>query len=479
MWDIKEHKELRQVNNKDNGHNGDVRRLLVINKGQYLLSAGLDGKVKLWKVSKKPEADVPLISLDDLDSKDIDLESKALEEILRGGPDVELESSQHADQLQMTMQAHDEDCYEMEVNPKFPLMCTSSSYNAVRIWKIDDLTAPELIFEFVGHTNSVSSLTMMDSDAQLLTSSTDYRVHLYDMRSSRRDTCYNFGGSVLSVAVTPDSRYAYVGGNDYDIKGYSVAGGKYDQVVKLVGHSGRVVAMAVSPDGGTLASGGHDFNICVWKLQADYPAPHPDPVTQRMSVHAITPAARVQAHEGHVLDLQFSSAVDGRTFMSSCGNDHGLKVWTMRGPGRVAQLWSKTDAHESAVSGTAFGRGPSAKMLYSCGWDAKIRAWNTESQDNPTAVATLRGHMGRVEAVEATKDGTRIISISADYTAMLWESMAGFACICVYRPLEVRVQTRTKEWHADAFSNTGEGQRQGRRQDGVGSVACLRNTIWP
>jgi len=53
VWDTKEFKEIRQVNNKDNAHRGDVRRLLILNEGQFLLSAGLDGNIKLWKLAPK------------------------------------------------------------------------------------------------------------------------------------------------------------------------------------------------------------------------------------------------------------------------------------------------------------------------------------------------------------------------------------------------------------------------------------------
>ena len=384
--------------------------------------------------------DNPLLSLDDIDSKGIDLESAALELILQGGADVELDNVKNLDELQLTMQAHSEDCYEMEVNPVLPLLSTSSSYNTVRVWKIDNLTEPELLFEFVGHTETVSRLTMLDNDSRLLTSSIDYKVHLYDLRTIQRDTFFDFGGSVLSMTTTPDERHIYVGGNDYDIKGYSVADGKHEQIVKLVAHSGKVVALAMSPDGEFLASGGHDFNICLWKLEKDYPPPFPDKVTQRMTVHTLKPYARVEAHRGHVLDLAFSSSAQGNVMLSSCGNDHALKVWEVKGRGRLNALWTAQDAHESAVSSTCFGRGPSSQFLYSCGWDAKIRVWNAVPvggrRQSPEPVAVLRGHTGRVASAQTSDDGRVLVSISADYTARLWEAAEAFGCLCVYRPLE-------------------------------------------
>jgi WD40 repeat protein len=368
------------------------------------------------------------LSLEETEQQGKDAELAALENIMRGGNEVDLLFDDAvADVCLASVQVHEMDCAEMELNPHFPLMATCSGENCVKIWDIRDLTRPALIHEFVGHNNMVTSVALIQNDMRMLTASVDYNIHVYDVNTLRRDAKMSFSGSVLRLLVSPDERYVFAGGNDYDIKVYSLTG-QYEQVAVLPGHSGKVVSLAVSQDGKTLASGGHDFNIMIWKIPAEFPSMvgrEADEIT------VVKPYTRVEAHNGHVMDLSFNSSNQ----LASCSNDHSIRVWDLNGHGRIARSWCATDAHDSAITSVCWGKGSTANMLYTCSWDKSVRVWNVAGKSN-LAVQVLTGHKARVSEVVCSASGKMLVSVSVDDTCRVWEAEAPYRCLCVYVPNE-------------------------------------------
>ena len=73
---------------------------------------------------------------------------------------------------------------------------------------------------------------------------------------------------------------------------------------------------------------------------------------------------------------------------------------------------------------------PDSKRIVSASWDNTLKLWDAESG---TALATLRGHSGRVNACAYSPDGGRIVSGSGcagfsnhlDYTVRIWDAASG------------------------------------------------------
>jgi WD40 repeat protein len=77
---------------------------------------------------------------------------------------------------------------------------------------------------------------------------------------------------------------------------------------------------------------------------------------------------------------------------------------------------------------TAASFSPDGRRLATCGFDAKIRIWDTETSQE---LLTLTGHRGWIWEVWFTPDGRRIVSGSSDGTIRIWDagplpSEAGF-----------------------------------------------------
>ena len=74
-----------------------------------------------------------------------------------------------------------------------------------------------------------------------------------------------FGGSLDTVAFSPDGTQLVTGGRDHAVRLWDVETGENTAI--LAGHSDWISTVVYSPDGTVIASGGHDHNIWLWNVQ--------------------------------------------------------------------------------------------------------------------------------------------------------------------------------------------------------------------
>jgi WD40 repeat protein len=157
-------------------------------------------------------------------------------------------------------------------------------------------------------------------------------------------------------------------------------------------HVAAVNVVRFAPDGSAVASGSIDGEVQLW--QANDRA-----------------AAALTGHDGAINALDFSP--DGR-WLASAGADGSLHLYD-----RPAQTTTTlSPPHPSAVNSVAFS--PDSRWLASGDDDGLVRLWLV---GDPRAPIPLRGHRNSVRDVAfvATADGPRLLTISYDRTARLWD----------------------------------------------------------
>ncbi|OQR82221.1 hypothetical protein THRCLA_11037 [Thraustotheca clavata] len=442
VWNIAHHKELRVIN----GHTGDIRRIILMTDEQHMYSASADGTIRLTKLLEFVQDDEIALSAEDLERDREAADKLALEEILGTSSQVLGVTagisalSLPRDEVLAVINAHEQHVFRMEVNPCYPLMATAGNHE-VRLWDITNIAKPLLINEFVGHTGTVTNVSLIHEDRHLITSSLDGRIHLYNVGSIHREAKLDVYGSVSALTLTPDNRLLFCSGNDYDIRGFVVQDASIGAqcVVELTGHAGKVYCMASSPDGTTLVSGAHDYSLCVWKLgsiaQSYQGANVPLLNTVDAEIKTITPSKKFNSpHQGHVFAAVFNSPIGNQNVrLATCGNDHAIKIWRLRG-NSLSESSHLRDAHSGVISCLTWGRQASSNFLFSGGWDHEIKVWDlTNDSRAPTAcIATLVGHKGRLSSLSVTEDGSLLVSSAADGTTMLWQAIAPFQLLCTY-----------------------------------------------
>ncbi|KAL8353836.1 hypothetical protein RB601_003595 [Gaeumannomyces tritici] len=209
-------------------------------------------------------------------------------------------------------------------------------------------------------------------------------------------TLEGHGGSVSSVAFSPDGQRLASGSGDNTVKLWDAATGACLQT--LEGHSDEVLSVAFSPDGQRLASASYDKTVKLW-----------DAAT----------GACLQTLEGHsssVSSIAFSP--DGQR-LASGSDDETVKLWDAATGACLQTL----EGHSSSVSSVAFS--PDGQRLVSGSYDKTVKLWDAATG---VCLQTLEGHSWYVNSVAFSPDGQRLASGSGDNTVKLWDAATG-ACL--------------------------------------------------
>ena len=216
---------------------------------------------------------------------------------------------------------------------------------------------------------------------------------------------------VMSVAFSPDGRFAISGSRDKTIRIWDLNTG--EEVRRCEGHRLGIWSVAISGDGRRIASGGNDTTLRLWDFAT------------------AEPIRTLRGHTEWVYTVTFSA--DGRHLLSgggSAGKDIAARLWDSGDGREVRQL----NGNGQLISSVAFSRDGSRALTGS--EDKTAALWDTETW---SVKLRLAGHDSFIRTVAFTPDGIHAVTGSGmtwsheerklvagtDNTIRLWDLATG------------------------------------------------------
>lgn len=241
-----------------------------------------------------------------------------------------------------------------------------------------------------GHTDWIVEVDFNSDGSQVLSSSYDGRVLLWDVNSGEIVREFDAGIKLWSSDLTSDDRLVAAGGEQGVLKLWDYETG--DLLADLEAHEGPIRGVNFSPDGSQLLSGaGLDQWAIVWDTET-----HEELV-------------RFEGHEEWIWHVQFMP--DGQQALSSSSDGRVLMWDTTNG-----ELLRTYIGHEGPVVNLDIM--PDGTQFISASSDTSVRTWDIETGRE---LARFNGHGSTVWAVALGPDGEMAITGSGDTTARLWD----------------------------------------------------------
>ncbi|HLJ93190.1 MAG TPA: protein kinase [Gemmataceae bacterium] len=288
--------------------------------------------------------------------------------------------------------------------PDGSTMAAGNAEGIVRLW--DVATGVERA-SLTGHTGAVGPVAYSPDGKLLATGGGDGTAKLWDPASRKeRATLAGHKGAIRSIAYSPDGKLLATGGEDGTAKLWDLATGQ--ERVTLAGEYHRIGAVFFSPDNKVLATigertspswgVGHLWDVATGQKRANLSG-RPG---YAIGVPAFAPDGKtVVTTEGH----PFLPTAPGYVKLRDVATGEERATWTV-----PMQAW-----------GAAFA--PDGRTLAVGNGSGVVRLLDLTTKE---VRATFRGHIGRVNFVAFSPDGTMLLATSAPWnqTVKFWDVTA-------------------------------------------------------
>lgn len=204
----------------NDSHRHGVTALISANSSTRIISGGIEGEVRVWKIGKQTQT------------------------------------------LEASMKEHRGRVWAIQTNKNNDLAVSASSDGSCIVWDLRSFARVTCLFE----STMFKQVLYNPDESQLLTTGSDRKITYWDTfdGQSIRMLDGSEDGEVNALAITRDGNNFASGGEDQRVKFWS-----YDEGVILyegIGHSGSITKVAFSPDQRNLVTVGAEGAIFIWSV---------------------------------------------------------------------------------------------------------------------------------------------------------------------------------------------------------------------
>jgi hypothetical protein len=255
--------------------------------------------------------------------------------------------------------------------------------------------------KFEGHTNWVTDVIHLPGEQQIMTSSFDDSLRVWNLQSGKQ-IGNDWGDEGSRIALSPDGQKVVSGGWDGGLKLWDTNTSKV--IAEWTGHTDYVTSVCWSQDGGRVMSGFDDGTARVWDMES---------------------GKTVLAIETGLSEVEAVTYSPDMTMIATGGDSEDLKEFIKIWDAKTGKLITNLKGHRERVfclAWTADGSGTKheeidSRTLISGSYDDSIRTWNTTTWQQ---IHVLTGHTSCVCDIAISPNGPILASASWDDTVQLW-----------------------------------------------------------
>jgi WD40 repeat protein len=337
--------------------------------------------------------------------------------------------------LEAKLQGHEENIFDLNVNPKGNLIASASKDKTVRQWQ----GTGALLRTLQKHTKPLWSVSISPDGKTIASGGNDTSINLWQQDGQLLNTLQGHQRTIYSVSFSPDNKWIISASSDGIVNFWERNTGRLlktftgDQQAlngAVMNHEGILLA--------TFGSSHNDHHINLWKIDRN--------------LH-ILPHAQLKAHTQNIWVVSFHGQLP---ILASASDDGSIKLWDTKSGKLIRSI---DNAHPNGVLALAFL--PDGKTIASAGKDRRLNLWDIDTGANrlslevadswiygiavhpngqtiaiaeadkkihlwdlPTRsrVKTLVGHTAEVSALVYSPDGERLFSVSRDNTLRIWNA---------------------------------------------------------
>lgn len=299
-----------------------------------------------------------------------------------------------------TLSGHTAEVNDGEWSPDGAYILTVGEDQRARLW----IAAPnDDLLTLTGHTLRVNDVAWSGDSQMLATVSADRSVRVWNADAGGQIAgLEGHTRAVNSATWSPDSTLVVTASDDRTVRIWDVATG--ETVYTFKRHKGAANGAAWSPDGTRIASVCDDGCVLLWS-----------------SAHGGDLLTLI-AHKGGINDIAWSP--DG-TRIISASDDSTAMIWDARSGRRLAEI----DTGESKVLAAAFSPVSGDDRAIVVPEDGTAQVWALDPAADgtltPRLLLTLSGHTLPLTDAAWSPNGQRIITVSKDRTALVWDAASG------------------------------------------------------